>query len=251
MKKIIAGNWKMNGSTQSLMTMMDALKSTDTTHATVIICPPFPYLAMAANSPVAFGAQDVSEHDSGKYTGEVSAMMLKESGAKYVIVGHSERRVQHGETNEIVAKKAAAALKAGLLPIICVGELKEEKESGMAVTVVEKQVRESIPVDPAGPIVIAYEPSWAISNGNAATYQAVWSSGSGAVPTMNDIADMHARIAKLLDDMGLGGTAILYGASVNGASAAEIMALPHVDGALIGGAALKPEDFIPIIDAVR
>ncbi|MCL2338710.1 MAG: triose-phosphate isomerase [Proteobacteria bacterium] len=248
MKKIIAGNWKMNGSAESLTKMLDALRAADTAHATVIVCPPFPYLGRAAGAPVAIGAQDVSTHDSGTYTGEVSAAMLHDVGAKYVIVGHSDRRQNHHETNEIVAAKAASALKNELIPIICINETREDRLGGHAKAVVEKMVRESIPDAAAAPnrghAILAYEPIWAISTG-------VVEKTDNVRATTDDIREMHAHIAGILESMGLGGMTILYGGSAKAANAAEILAVPHVGGVLVGGASLKPEDFVPIIAAAK
>ena len=232
--KIIAGNWKMNGNRSALVEMQDALVNI-TTENTVILCVPFTIIA-GANGPAAIGAQDVSIHDHGAFTGEVSANMLRDAGAKYVIVGHSERRMYHGETNEIVNHKAYAALSAGLTPIICVGETMEERESGKTMEIIESGVRESVPTD-GGNVIVAYEPRWAI--------------GVGITPTDDEIAAAHKLIAETLDKIGRGGTPILYGASVKGANAAQIMSIPHVDGVLVGGASLKPDDFIPIIIATK
>jgi len=232
--KIIAGNWKMNGSRAALVEMQDALANVETEN-TVILCVPFTIVA-GANGPAAIGAQDVSIHDHGAFTGEVSATMLREAGAKYVIVGHSERRMYHGETNEIVNQKAVAALSAGITPIICVGETMDERNAGKTMEIIESGVRESVPSD-GGNVIIAYEPRWAI--------------GAGITPTDDEIAAAHTLIAETLDKMGRGGTPILYGASVKGTNAAKLMSIPHVDGVLVGGASLKPDDFIPIIIATK
>ncbi len=233
MSKIIAGNWKMNGSRESLKIMSEALKELKTDN-TVIICPPFTFLG-ENDSKISFGAQDVSAHESGAYTGEISAKMISDTGAKFVIVGHSERRQYHNESNKLVAQKAIAALGAGLTPIICVGETREQKESGQTLEIIETQVRESLPENASSAIIVAYEPVWAI--------------GTGLVPTMDDIANVHAHIAKTLKSLGFGGTPILYGGSVKGSNAAEIMAIDYVGGVLVGGASLKPDDFLPIINA--
>ena len=233
--KFIAGNWKMNGCRDALKTMVDALRDVDTQN-TVVLCVPFTMLGMDGGK-VAMGAQDVSTHEKGAYTGEVSAAMLADIGAKYVIVGHSERRMYHGETNDIVREKAAAAIAAGLTPIICVGETMEEKQAGKTMAIIESGVRESTPENAAGKVVIAYEPRWAI--------------GAGLTPTSDEIATAHTLIANTLESMGMAGTPVLYGASVKGNNAAEIMSIPNVDGVLVGGASLKPDDFIPIITAVK
>lgn len=233
--KIIAGNWKMNGTRTGLETMVRDLSSVETEN-TVILCVPFTMLDVKSDC-VALGAQDVSRHTHGAYTGEVSAQMVADTGAKYVIVGHSERRQYHHETNSIVRDKASNALANGLVPIICVGETMDEKQAGKTMAVIESGVRESVPSDVNTDIIIAYEPRWAI--------------GAGLTPTAAEIADAHALIAKTLADMGLAGTPVLYGASVKGNNAAEIMSIPNVDGVLVGGASLKSDDFIPIITSVK
>ncbi len=223
MSKIIAGNWKMNGTRAMLDTMFDALKNVKTENK-IIICPPFTLLGTGT---VATGAQDCSPHESGAYTGEISAEMIAETGAKYVIVGHSERRQYHNETNEIVRAKATRALAAGLTPIICVGETKEQYDAGKTLEVIEEQIRNSIPNHD---FIIAYEPVWAI--------------GTGLVPTTDDIARVHAHMRTLTP------APLLYGGSVKGSNAAEIMSIENVDGVLVGGASLKPDDFITIIEAI-
>lgn len=233
--KVIAGNWKMNGSRTALREMVDALQSVKTENK-VVLCVPYTMLCVDGGH-VALGAQDVSAHDHGAYTGEVSAAMIADTGAKYVIVGHSERRQYHGETNDTVRQKAAAAIAAGLTPIICVGETMDEKQAGKTMDIIESGVRESVPSDVDADIIIAYEPRWAI--------------GAGLTPTATEIAEAHKLIADTLASMGLGGTPVLYGASVKAANAADIMSIPHVDGVLVGGASLKPDDFIPIITSVK
>lgn len=232
--KIIAGNWKMNGCRDALKTMINALQDIDSEN-TIILCVPYTMLGLDGGR-ISMGAQDVSQHDHGAYTGEVSAQMIAATGAKYVIVGHSERRQYHGETNDIVRQKAAAAIAFGLTPIICVGETMDEKQAGKTMAIIESGVRESIPTD-ARNVIVAYEPRWAI--------------GAGLTPTDTEIADAHKLIADTLESMGMGGTPILYGASVKGANAAQIMSIPNVDGVLVGGASLKPDDFIPIITSVK
>ncbi len=233
--KIIAGNWKMNGSRDSLVHMVTALQDIDSKN-TVILCVPYTMLGVDGGR-VAIGAQDASAHDHGAYTGEVSANMIAATGAKYVIVGHSERRQYHGETNDIVRAKAAAVIAAGLTPIICVGETMDEKQAGKTMAIIESGVRESVPNDANNNVIVAYEPRWAI--------------GAGLTPTDSEIADAHKLIADTLTSMGLGGTPVLYGASVKGTNAAQIMSIPNVDGVLVGGASLKPDDFIPIITSVK
>ena len=232
--KIIAGNWKMNGSKSALDEMQKALAGIATEN-TVILCVPFVFIS-GANGPAAIGAQDVSTHDHGAFTGEVSASMLADAGAKYAIVGHSERRMYHNESNEIVRQKAEMALAHGITPIICVGETAAERDAGKTMEIIESGVRESVPAA-KGDVIVAYEPRWAI--------------GAGITPSDDDIAAAHTLIAETLEKMGRGGTPILYGASVKGANAAQIMSIPHVDGVLVGGASLKSDDFIPIIMATK
>ncbi len=224
----------MNGSHTMLDEMITACGKIDTKNQ-VILCVPFTMLH-PIDGKISLGAQDVSAHDHGAYTGEVSASMLRDAGAKYVIVGHSERRAYHNESNADVATKAASALSAGLTPIICVGETMDEKNAGRTMEIIESGVRESVP-NVSGDIIVAYEPRWAI--------------GAGITPTDADIESAHTLIANVLTDMGRGGTPVLYGASVKGSNAAQIMAIAHVDGVLVGGASLKPDDFIPIITSVK
>lgn len=233
--KIIAGNWKMNGSRANLDDMMTKLANVETANK-VVLCVPYTMLN-PGNDRVAVGAQDVSVHSHGAYTGEVSAQMIADSGAKYVIVGHSECRQYHGDTNATVRQKAENALANGLIPVICVGETMDEKQAGKTMAVIESGVRESIPADVNTDIVVAYEPRWAI--------------GAGLTPTPAEIAEAHSLIANTLAEMGLAGTPVLYGASVNGTNATEIMSIPNVDGVLVGGASLKSDDFIPIITSMK
>ena len=225
----------MNGSRDALVDMVAALQNIETEN-NIILCVPYTMLSVPSGR-VFIGAQDVSTHDHGAYTGEVSAQMIAATGAKYVIVGHSERRQYHGETNDIVRQKATIALAAGLTPIICVGETMDEKQAGKTMDIIESGVRESVPNDPDGKIIVAYEPRWAI--------------GAGLTPTDAEIATAHKLIADTLADMGLAGTPVLSGASVKGTNAAQIMSIPNVDGVLVGGASLKPDDFIPIITSVK
>ena len=233
--KIIAGNWKMNGTRTALAEMLDAIAGV-TTENRVILCVPFTMLRHGTDS-VAIGAQDISTHARGAYTGEVSGAMIAETGAKYVIVGHSERRMYHDETNDIVRAKAEMALENGLTPIICVGETMDEKRAGKTLEIIESGVRESVPENVTDDIIIAYEPRWAI--------------GAGITPTAEDIATAHRVIAETLSYMGLDGTPILYGASVNAGNVAEIVAIKNVSGVLVGGASLKIPEFIPIIQNAK
>lgn len=225
----------MNGSRAALETMIAALDGVETNN-TIVLCVPYTMLCVQSGR-VALGAQDVSTHDKGAFTSEISASMVAATGAKYAIVGHSECRQYHCDTNNTVRQKASAALANGLIPIICVGETMEEKQAGKTMAVIESGVRECIPSDVSTPVIIAYEPRWAI--------------GAGLTPTAAEIAEAHTLIANTLKSMGLGGTPVLYGASVKGSNAAEIMSIPNVDGVLVGGASLKPDDFIPIITSVK
>jgi len=230
--KFIIGNWKMNGSREILREMIEKTNGIKTENR-VVLCVPFTMLGEKSEI-IAFGAQDVSAHERGAYTGEVSAAMLIAAGAKYVIVGHSERRMYHDETNDIVREKATRALDAGLTPIICVGETMDEKRAGKTLDVITAMVRESVPNDVHDDIIIAYEPRWAI--------------GAGITPTVEDITTAHRVIADTLSYMGLDGTPILYGASVNSTNVADIVAIENVAGVLVGGASLKPDEFVPIIE---
>ena len=233
--KFIVGNWKMNGSRELLREMIQKMQDIKTTNR-VVLCVPFTMLGEKSKK-IAFGAQDVSTHERGAYTGEISATMLTEAGAKYVIVGHSERRMYHDETNDIVREKATRALEQGITPIICVGETMDEKRAGKTIDIITAMVRESVPANVQDDIIIAYEPRWAI--------------GAGITPTAEEIANAHRVIADTLAYMELNGTPVLYGASVNVANAADIMAIKNVDGVLVGGASLKPDEFIPIIESVK
>ena len=219
--KYVIGNWKMNGDAAKLAAFRGTLSDR------AFLCVPFHLLSAG------LGAQDCSAFPEGPRTGEVSAKMIAAAGARACIVGHSERRRNFAETNEIVAEKAARCLEAGLVPIICVGET----DKGAPLSIVESQVWQSVPKADSikGGIIVAYEPVWAI--------------GTGLVPTPADIEKVHAAIAKILETLGLSGTAILYGGSVTAANAAEIMALKNVGGVLVGGASLDLNQFTEIINA--
>ena len=237
LKPLIAGNWKMFGRQADLAELPKlAEKVAGAGALDVLICPPAPMVAVAAwrakDTPVQIGAQDCSAVavDSAR-TGDVSAGMLADAGARYVIVGHSERRTIFGETDPTVCAKAEAALGAGLIPIVCVGETQAERAAGRVSEVVSRQVRDSIPRTP-GTIVVAYEPVWAI--------------GGNSTPTLAEIAEVHALIRETLGEQGPA-TRILYGGSVNPKNAAEIFGAPGVDGALVGRASLKADDFSAII----
>ncbi|HEX4637578.1 MAG TPA: triose-phosphate isomerase [Rhizomicrobium sp.] len=242
MRKLVAGNWKMNGlasSLDELAALKEALTQTPPP-CDVLVCPPATLIARAAGcvqGAFALGGQDCHAQAKGAFTGDISAEMLKDAGASHVIVGHSERRQYHGETSADVALKAGAAWRAGLKAIICIGESLDQRKAGSAHQICESQLRESVP-DAATPAntVIAYEPVWAI--------------GTGVTPTSADISAMHAHIRGCLSAR-LGEEArrmlILYGGSVNPGNAAEILPLPEVGGALVGGASLKSHDFRRII----
>lgn len=241
-RKLIAGNWKMNGHIDHLRELRGIEKAAKT-HANVdvAICPPATLIAPAvARVPgLAIGAQDCHSADKGAHTGCLSAAMLKEAGAHHVIVGHSERRADQGETDEDVRGKAEAAHRHGLTAIVCVGETEAERDAGDAETVVTGQVAGSMPADATADwLVIAYEPVWAI--------------GTGRVPTLDDVGAMHAAIrAKLAEIIGdeAEGVRILYGGSMNGDNAADLLAVANVDGGLVGGASLSADKFVPIIEA--
>jgi triosephosphate isomerase len=242
-KRLVAGNWKMNGQRADGIALARALaEQAKAPHACeLLICPPATLLAPVgealAGSGVALGGQDCHAAPAGAYTGSISAEMLRDCGCSHVIVGHSERRHGCGETDSDVRAKALAAWRAGLIAILCVGETRAEREAGRAIAVVSGQLAGSVPDGSQGggaaadKLVIAYEPVWAI--------------GTGLTPTNADITQMHAAIRSHIPT----GTRILYGGSVNPKNAAEILALPEVDGALVGGASLKAEDFWAIAQA--
>ncbi|RJF90984.1 triose-phosphate isomerase [Sphingomonas cavernae] len=244
LRKLVAGNWKMNGS-RAQLSELDAIAAAavDHMHVDVAICPPFTLIAPAAERQpgLAIGAQDCHAAPSGAHTGCVSAAMVAEAGARLAIVGHSERRTDNHETDAEIRAKAEAAIGAGLTAIVCVGETEAERDAGHALLVVEGQLEGSIP--PAGTgetLVVAYEPVWAI--------------GTGRTPSVADVAEMHAAIrARLVSLLGGEGekVRILYGGSVKPSNAAELLGVKDVDGALVGGASLKAADFVPIIAAAR
>ncbi|WP_298223416.1 triose-phosphate isomerase [Acidocella sp.] len=239
MRQLIAGNWKMFGRLADIAGFARATRNAPA-GVDLLICPPFTLLerfaAALAGGAVALGGQDCHPSAEGAHTGDIAAPMLAEAGAAYVILGHSERRIDHGESNAIVRAKTEAAIAAGLIPIVCVGETEAEREVGEAEHVVRSQLRHSLPSGFSG--VVAYEPVWAI--------------GTGCTPTEDDVAAMHAAIrAALLDQLGAGGAKILilYGGSVKPGNAASLLALPEVGGALVGGASLQAEAFLAIASA--
>jgi triosephosphate isomerase (TIM) len=238
----------MNGLSASLSeieAMRKAVDAGEAGEAELAVCPPATLLAQAAwklrGSKLALGGQDCSPEPSGAYTGDISAPMLKDAGATYVIVGHSERRAQHHETDELVRAKAQAALKAGLIPIVCIGETQAEREAGQQAAVVIRQLRRSLPAGATSDtVVIAYEPVWAI--------------GTGLTPTPGDVAAIHNGIRALLAEVGgpsAAKTRVLYGGSVKPSNCRELLTLDNVDGALVGGASLKASDFLAIAAGYR
>lgn len=245
-RPLVAGNWKMNGLKAALdevWAMRRAAEAGAAGRAELLVCPPATLTISAAaalqGGPVALGAQDCHPKATGAHTGDISAPMLRDAGASYVIVGHSERRAGHGESDALVRAKAEAALEAGLVAIVCVGETKVEREAGEAVSVVAGQIHGSLPpgANPAN-LVVAYEPVWAI--------------GTGLTPTPADVAAMHGAIRALLGEIygeAGGHMRILYGGSVKPANARELLGLPNVDGALVGGASLRAVDFLGIAAA--
>ena len=243
-RKLIVGNWKMNGSLSALSELGAIAEAARAAPGVdVAVCPPFTLIAPAAAraSGLAIGAQDVHCNPHGAHTGCISAHMLKEAGAKLVIVGHSERRTDQREADADVRDKAAHALREGLQTIVCVGESEAEREAGRAIEVVSGQLAASLPDEgSAAELVVAYEPIWAI--------------GTGKVATPADVAEMHAAIRRhLVDRLGDAGrrVRILYGGSVKPDNAAELFAVDDVDGALVGGASLTAAQFVPIIEAAR
>lgn len=241
---LIAGNWKMNGGAASLAEAQAVAAGVQSAKVRVAICPPSTLVDRAASalkgSKVLVGGQDCRAEPSGAFTGDVAAEMLVDAGAALVILGHSERRAGYGETDEVVAGKVGAALRAGLEPIVCVGETLGEREAGKALAVVTGQVRGSLPADLAGKaFCVAYEPVWAI--------------GTGLTPTTPQIEEVHVAIrATLVEMFGDHGksVAILYGGSVKPSNAGDILNAAEVGGALVGGASLKAQDFLGIINAI-
>jgi len=239
---LIAGNWKMNASLEMAAELIEGIKAgPPPSNVEMLVCPPFPYLssaiALASGSSIHVGAQTCHSSGSGAHTGDVSTGMLKDLGCTHVIVGHSERRTDHGETDALVMAQASAAIDAGLVAVICVGETEAERDAGNTLDVVATQIAGSLPdAATAANAVIAYEPVWAI--------------GTGRTPTTDEVQDVHAAIrANIASKLGLeaaDGMRILYGGSMKPTNAEELLALPDVDGGLIGGASLKAEDFLGI-----
>ncbi len=244
---LIAGNWKMNGSLQSVNELIEGLRAGDAGQAELAVCPPAVFLfkvgGMLDGSDIALGAQNVCNREAGAYTGEVSAAMLREAGCRYAIVGHSERRSLYGETDALVAERFAMAVAGGIRPILCLGETLDEREQGITEQVVARQldaVIEHAGIESFTEAVIAYEPVWAI--------------GTGQVATPEQAQAVHAFIRDRLaqrDSQVADAIRILYGGSMNPANAAELLAQTDIDGGLIGGASLKAPDFLAIAQAVN
>ena len=243
-RKLVVGNWKMNGSrTSNAVLLSEIVAGLAASGAASAVCVPAPYLAQCqaqlAGTALGWGAQDVSAHASGAYTGEISTAMLQDFGCSYVVIGHSERRAYHGESDAQVAAKTVAALAAGITPIVCIGETLAQREAGQTDAVVAQQlgaVLAAIAADDVAKLVLAYEPVWAIGTGKTATPQMA--------------QDVHQVLRSQLaakNAVAAAGVQILYGGSMKPENAKELMAMPDIDGGLIGGAALKAADFLAII----
>ncbi len=249
-KTVIAGNWKMNLLPSDVKSFADGLRTEAgrVRFCEVVICAPAVMIPAAVkafkDTRIVVGGQDISEHASGAYTGEVSGAQLRDAGAKYVIIGHSERRQYHGETDETVNSKLSAALEAGLSPIVCVGETLAQREAGASLDLIRAQVKTAlygIPADKARKITIAYEPIWAIGTGKTATPEQAQEVCAAIRAVIRGMYD--ARVARAMT--------IQYGGSMNPANAAELLAQPDIDGGLIGGASLEPEKLLAIINAAN
>ena len=244
MQKLAAGNWKMNGLAAALAEAVALIKAHPAPACEMLLCPPATLLAQlnyaARGTALRIGGQDCHQDASGAHTGDISAAMLKDAGAAYVILGHSERRADHGETDALIRSKAVQALVSGLIPIICIGETEAQRDAGVTLSVIGGQLDGSLPDGmTAATLVVAYEPVWAI--------------GTGRTPTIAQIAEVHAYLrGRLTLRIGAeaAGVRILYGGSVKPSNATEIFAVPHVDGALVGGASLKAADFGAIVAAL-
>lgn len=244
MRKLAAGNWKMNGTGASLAEVSALLSAQPSPKCDMLLCPPATLIArlaeVARGTALHVGGQDCHVNASGAHTGDLAAEMLAEAGASHVILGHSERRTDHGETDALVAAKTLAAWRAGLIAIVCVGETEAERDAGSTLDVIGTQIAGSLPEGAtAANTVIAYEPVWAI--------------GTGRTPTLDEIAEVHRFIRERVTariGAEAAGMRLLYGGSVKPSNAAEIFAVPHVDGALVGGASLKASDFGAIVAAL-
>ncbi|MES2540619.1 MAG: triose-phosphate isomerase [Pseudomonadota bacterium] len=244
MKKLAAGNWKMNGTKASLAEVSALLAAHPAPVCEMLLCPPATLIdrmaETAKGTTLMVGAQDSHAKPQGAHTGDLSVAMLKDAGATHVIVGHSERRTDHGETDDLVRAKAQAVVDAGLIAIVCIGETEAERDAGQTLAVIGTQLDGSIPLGAtAANVVVAYEPVWAI--------------GTGRTPTLSEIAEVHSflrgRLRGLVGEEAAG-VRILYGGSVKPSNATDIFAVPHVDGALVGGASLKATDFGAIVAAL-
>ena len=247
-RALIAGNWKMNGLRADALTLArsvaDGVRRSGWSDRDILACPPATLIMMVADavkgSAVMVGGQDCHAKASGAHTGDVSAEMLRDAGASHVIVGHSERRTDHGESDASVRAKAEAAWRAGLLPIVCIGETLAEREEGRTFSVLERQLKGSIPAGAsAARLLVVYEPVWAI--------------GTGKTPTTHEVGAAHGHIRKVLGGVMNDAAAVrlLYGGSVKGGNAGELLAAGDVDGALVGGASLNAEEFLAIAKAVQ
>jgi triosephosphate isomerase len=242
-KRLVMGNWKMHGSLAANAALLDGLKAgmARARDTELAVCAPFPYLAQLqaalSGTPISWGAQDVSLHAQGAYTGEVAASMLADFGCRWVLCGHSERRALHGESSAQVAAKAASALAAGLSPVVCVGETLDDRDAGEAECVIGDQLEPvlALGAEALARMVIAYEPVWAI--------------GTGRTATPEQAQAVHAFIRAALEQQGAGQVRILYGGSVKAANAAALFAQPDIDGALVGGASLVADEFLNIAAA--
>ncbi len=244
-RKMAAGNWKMNGTSASLPELNELIRSHPEPAVDILICPPATLISqaadIAANSALQIGGQDCHTADFGAHTGDISAPMLADAGASHVILGHSERRENHNESNSLVHAKACTAHETGLITLICLGETLAQREAGETLEIIADQLANSLPdTATASNTIIAYEPVWAI--------------GTGLIPSMDQIAEVHdfihARLQARFGDETASGIRILYGGSVKPGNADEIFTVSNVDGALVGGASLKASDFSPIIKAL-
>ncbi|GAA5087724.1 triose-phosphate isomerase [Paenalcaligenes hermetiae] len=243
-KRLVMGNWKMHGSLdQNAQLLNQLIADLGNAHSQtdIVVCAPHPYLAqlqqLLSGSPIQWGAQNMSEHEAGAFTGEVSATMLKDFGCQWVLLGHSERRALYGETDTLVLAKTQAALQAGLTPVVCVGETEAEHEQNQTQSVILQQLQQLLELSPdlLRRLVIAYEPVWAIGTGKSASPEQAQS--------------VHAYIRGLLQQAEAPNVRILYGGSVNPTNAADLFKMPDIDGALVGGASLKANDFLSIAAA--